>query len=361
MAKDVDKDLSLKLRFRKILFSQGYWCPIEVELSQYETSGKTMRRVSLTDLDVLGIRYDNLFTRLVIVGDCKSGKNVSDISRLFWIKGVSEYFGADQAYYIHNVISDHARGIAPKLGLRILDETTLMTLENDLRIIEHPLPWNDLAIQNSISDLWGIEVPPGSKPDEQQLLFKKVYSYLSYSYWYINQHRNLLSSIEHFRELAPLLDANNPHHILLAYSGLERFVHSLLEAIAYVFSQGFRNIPSDTRKYIYGGNLELKEKERFFKLLRTLTKSNEYLDPSYLPDIIELMGRMIHNPDGACDVLRHVSAVYLWCVQLKNDNLVPLDGDKENTAALVLARDAANTFCKASGIPHALFKHLSIL
>ena len=93
MPREDDRDLSLKLRFRRILFSQGYWCPIEVELSQYEQFGKSVKRYSLTDLDVLGIRYDHLFTRLVVVGDCKSGKNVSDISRLFWIKGVSEILG----------------------------------------------------------------------------------------------------------------------------------------------------------------------------------------------------------------------------------------------------------------------------
>ena len=157
------------------------------------------------------------------------------------------------------------------------------------------------------------------------------------------------------------MDIKNPRHILLAYRGLEQFVHSLLETIAYIFSQGSRSIPNDARKYIYGGNLELKDKEQFFKLLRSLTKSNEHLDPVYLPDIIELIGRMIHNPNGASDILRHVSAAYLWCVQLKNDGLVPLDGHEENTAALVLARDAANTFCKASGIPYALFERLSTL
>lgn len=358
MIKEDNKDINLKLRFRRILFSQGFWCPIEVELSQYEASGKSVKRYSLTDLDVLGIRYDNLFTRLVVVADCKSGRNVHDISRLFWIKGVSDYFGADQSYYIHNVVGDHARGIAPKLGLRVLDDVALTTLENEMKMADYRFPWNDIAISEYISDLWGINVPPDSKPSEQQLKFKKVYSYLAYSYWYVNQHRNLLSCVEHFRELASLMDIKDPKHVLLAYVGLERFVHSLLEAIMYIFSQASRNIPIDARKYIYGGNLELKEKEQFFQLLRSLTRSNERLDPAYLPDIIELIGRMIHNPVGTSDVLRHISAVYLWCVYLKNDSLIPLNGDKENTAALVLARDAANTFCKASGIPHNLFESL---
>jgi hypothetical protein len=361
MAKTEDKDLSLKLRFRKILFSQGYWCPIEVALSQYEASGTTVKRVSLTDLDVLGLRYDNLFSRSVVVGDCKSGKNVSDISRLFWIKGVSEYFGADQAYFIHTTIGDHARSIAPKLGLRILDESALLALEDGLRVVEHSLPWNDLTTYQSITKLWGIDVPKDTKPDDEHLRFKKVYSYLSYSYWYISQHRNLLNTVEHFREIASLLDAGNSRHVLLAYGGLERFVHSLLEAITFVFTQGSRNIPIEARKYIYGGNLDLKEKEQFFRLLRSLTKSNEQLDPPYLNDIIELIARMLRNPAGACDLLRHISAIYLWCVHLKNKNMVPLNRDGENTAAIVLSRDAANTFCKASGISQALFADLASL
>ncbi len=361
MTKAEDKDLSLKLRFRKILFYQGYWCPIEVELSQYETSGKTVKRVSLTDLDVLGIRYDNLFTRSVVVGDCKSGKNVPGISRLFWIKGVSDYFGADQAYFIPTAIGNHARGIAPKLGLRILDESALLALEDNLRITEQSLPWSDLKTYQSIAQLWGRNISKGTKPNDEQLRFKKVYSYLSYSYWYISQHRNLLSTIEQFRELAPLLDASNRKHILLAYSGLERFAHSILETITFVFAQGSRNVPADARKYIYGGNLELKEKEQFFRLLRSLTKSNEQLDPPYLQDIIELIGRMLRNPVGACDVLRHISAIYLWCVNLENKSLVPLSGNEENTAAVVQSREAANTFCKASGIPLSLFGSLTSL
>src|ERR1700754_1109618 len=107
MTKMLDQDLGLKLRFRRILFCQGYWSPIEVELSQYEAYGTGLKRKSLTDLDVLGIKYDELFTPFRVVGDCKSGRNVSDASRMFWLKGVNDYFGADQAYYIHSIINNH--------------------------------------------------------------------------------------------------------------------------------------------------------------------------------------------------------------------------------------------------------------
>lgn len=354
MSKPFDQDLSLKLRFRRILFCQGYWSPIEVELSQYEGSDSVIKRTSLTDLDVLGVKFDHLFTPFRVVGDCKSGRNVSDVNRLFWLKGVKDYFGADQAYFIHPTIKSHTRGIAPKLALRILDEEALSSIETNLQVSNLTIPLSDIPLNQQIEELWGIKVAKGTKPSNEQLELKKVYSYLSYSYWYIDQHRNLLSLIGHFSSIAHMLTEQNPAHILLAYVGLERFAHSLLEAISYIFSQGGNSIPRDTRTYIYGGTLELKEKETFFQLLRNLTHTNEQLDPAYLNDIIELIGRMSKNPGGASDILRHLMAIYMWCVTLGNKNLLKL-GETENTAAIVLTRDAAKTFAKVTGIRESLF------
>lgn len=361
MAKALDQDLGLKLRFRRILFCQGYWSPIEVELSQYENLGTAVKRRSLTDLDVLGVKYDKLFTPFRVVGDCKSGKNVSDVNRLFWLKGIKDYFGADQAYFIHTTVKGHTRGIAPKLGVRILDDQALLSTEKSLDVTNFALPLADKSIHENIAALWGIYVPKGAKPTDQQLEFKKVYSYLSYSYWYIEQNRNILNIIDHFAVIAHLLDINDERHVLLAYTGLERFIHSLLEAASFVFTQGGTNIPRDTRSYIFGGALALKEKEEFFRLLRDLTQSNEKLDPPYLQDVIELLGRMTRNPGGACDVLRHISAIYLWCVHLGNDTLLSLDDKGENTAAIVLTRDAAQTFAKITGIKVSMFDRILAL
>ena len=326
-----------------------------MELSQYENLGILVKRRSLTDLDVLGIKYDRLFTPFRVVGDCKSGNKISDANRLFWLKGVKTYFGADQAYFIHPVVKNHTRGIAPKLELRVLDEKALSELEDKLGAKKFFLPLSDIPLHEAIASLWGINVPKGAKPTEEQLEFKKVYSYLSYSYWYIEQHRNLLNIIESFANISSLMDNQDEAHIFLAYTGLERFTHSLLETASFVLSQGGTNILSDARSYIFGGPLALKEKENFFNLLRSLTKSNEQLDPPYLQDVIELLGRMVRYPDGACDLLRHIYATYLWCGHLKNDNLLPLDGDKENTAAVVLVRDTANTFSKITGMKEEIY------
>jgi hypothetical protein len=361
MAKAADQDLGQKLRLRRILFTQGYWTPIEVELSQYENLGTSVKRRSLTDLDVLGIRYDRLLDPHRIVGDCKSGRNVADVGRLFWLRGVMDYFGADQAYFLRPQIDTHARTIAPKLGLRVLDDAGLAQVEKTLDVDSYPIPLADLAIQQQIADLWGIVVPAGGKPSDDQLKLKGVYSYLSYSYWYIERYRNLLVLLSQFEGVAPLLDAADSRHVLLCHVGVERFAHCLLDLADHVQAQGMNDVVKYSRNYLYGGPLALKEKERFFELLARTTGVTEPLDPAWLPDVLELLGRLLRNPGGAADVLRHLMAAYIWCAHLGNLTLPEMTPGVTNTPALVLAKDVAQTFIKATGIPSAALRTVTAL
>jgi len=151
--KPQNQDLILTLRLRRLLFLQGYWCPIEVELSHYESAATGLKRTSLTDLDVLGVAFDKLFTAHRVVGDCKTGKNVSDANRLFWLRGVMDYFGANQAYFLRPSIDHHARAIAPKMGLRVLDEADLAALEKTLDAGSVKLPLDDWSLQECIAAL----------------------------------------------------------------------------------------------------------------------------------------------------------------------------------------------------------------
>jgi hypothetical protein len=154
---------------------------------------------------------------------------------------------------------------------------------------------------------------------------------------------------------------NNPRHVLLAFTGGERFALSLLEMASYVIGQGAGNIPVYARVYLYGGPLALKEKEEFFKLLGKVTGAHEKLDPRSLPAILEALARLLHNPVGASDVLRHLTASYLWCAQLGNNSLPELTPGYRNTASIVLCKDVTTTFAKATGISQALFKSLEPL
>ena len=357
----LDHDLELKLRLRRILFCQGYWSPIEVELSHYEPHARGVNRLPLTDLDVLGIRFDQLFVQHRIVGDCKSGKTVSDIGRVFWLKGVKEYFGADLGYYIRPQIDMHARAIAPRLGLRTLNEGELSALEKTIRVDSLQVPLADSSVYKSTEEIWGIRVPEGEKPSPEQLKLKAVYSYLSYRYWSTEFHRNLLGIVDLYQGIADLLKPLDPRHILLAFVGAERFAHCLLDIATSAEELGAADIPKYVRLYLFGGALGLREREQFFELLHRATGLKESLDPAYLPELLELISRMIKHPEGACDVLRHLTAAYLHCAFLGNSTFPIIGTGGTNTAAIVLAKDVCFTFAKVTGISRSLFSAMEPL
>jgi hypothetical protein len=355
MTKPPDQDIVLKLRLSRLLFAMGYWSPIEVELSHYEGVQGDVKRRSLTDLDVLGIRFDELFSKRTVVGDCKSGKNVSDVNRLFWLLGIKKYFGADEAYFIRPHIDSHAKAIAPKMKVRVLTEADLSTLEKNADVASLTLPLADVSLRTQIVDLWGLHLAKGQKPTADELLLKGVYSYLTYSFWYIEAHRNLLTLIDQFERIAHLLDPGKPQHVLLAYVGAERFAYSLLDVASYVQAQGGSELTKYARIYLYGGPLALREKEQFFELLNKVTGQTQVLDPPPLEDVLELLGRLMRNPRGASDVLRYLSAIHLWCVRLGKKDPPAIGGTMANTAALVLAKDVAFGFAKTAGLNKLLF------
>lgn len=358
---DNDHDLSLKLRLKRVLFLLGYYSPIEVELSQYKEAQHELKRASLTDLDVLGLKYDPLFTSHSVVCDCKTGKNVSDINRLFWLRGVTDYFGASIAYYVRPRIEVVARAIAPKLGIRTIDENELQSMEKDLGASTLPLPLHDEGFYRQRELLWGISVLKGSDPTPDQLDLKRVYSYLSYEYWYVEHHRNLLMLISHFTRIAHLLTPDDPRHVLLAHIGAERFAHCLLEMGSAIYTRGLSNIPRSGRLYLFGGPMALRDREEFFALLNQATGAKVALDPPFLGEVFELMNRYVRNSLAAVEVMRYMEAVYAWCVQLGSKQLNDVFGNGLQTAAIVLSRDTAITFAKITGMREDLFSALLAL
>ncbi|MBD1921910.1 hypothetical protein H6F77_12510 [Microcoleus sp. FACHB-831] len=362
MSQPIDADLNFKLRFKRILFLMGYYSPIEVMLSQYHDDNKgAPKRSDVTDLDVLGIKYDAVLNSHKIICDCKTGRKVSDVNRLFWLRGVCDYFGANLGYFLRTKVDNHARAIAPKLGLRVIDERELRALEKSLNVDELVLPITDIEFYSNRNQLWGINVLKGSRPTPEEIQIKEVYSYLSYLYWFFDSHRNLFNLIERFQKVSHLLRSSNPRDVLLAYTGLERFAHCLLEMGSYIYSRGLSEVQSNARIYLYGGVMGLREREKFFDLLHQFTNTNESLDPIYLQDILEVTNQMLHHPQSGSQVLPYLEAIYSWCVQLGNNDLQPVLNGKVETGVIVITRNMCISFCRATGLEENLFSALFAL
>lgn len=89
----------------------------------------------ITNIDVYSELIQKDFSVERSIADCKLGNNIKIFERLFWLGGVKEYFGTNQAYLIKKNISSKAKLFMPKLDIIGVDDITLGELEKIYHII----------------------------------------------------------------------------------------------------------------------------------------------------------------------------------------------------------------------------------
>ena len=69
-------------------------------------------------------------------------------------------------------LHQHARAIAPKLGVRTVDEQELRAIEKHLNVEALPLPIHEPRFHGEKESLWGISVPKGAEPTADFYLYE---------------------------------------------------------------------------------------------------------------------------------------------------------------------------------------------
>jgi hypothetical protein len=99
-----EKDLGLKVASRRLLWRMGYSTRIDVPLRtlvpEKTPRGKDTYE-TFTDLDVLGLCIVPGFAVRAVISDCKTSASRST-ERMFWIRGVGEFFAADDAWMVRS-------------------------------------------------------------------------------------------------------------------------------------------------------------------------------------------------------------------------------------------------------------------
>jgi hypothetical protein len=300
----------------------------------------------------------------MVVADCKSGEE-SEPNRLFWLRGVMTFFGAQEGLFVKAVLRPPARALAPRLGIRVLDEHALEVLEHAIRVDgSAPKSVGDKAIDDRIRELWGIKVDRGEKPTNEQLQVKKVIQYLQYFYWMVEDHRNIQTLVDRFSDIASFLNPKEETAKYLCYIGLLRFALSLLTMASEVSARDVSDIERQSRIYMFGGNLSLREREHTITLLNQIARKQDLvqedlrLEPSYFGDLIEVVNRLIRNSREAARILHHLDAVVYECVLGNSTGIDGALGTAFRTDALVLGKRIASLFQKSTRLPDQIFSEL---
>lgn len=361
--KDQDKDIFLKLRIRRILWAQGYYCPIEVDISDfaYQDAGQPLKRTSYTDIDVVGIRFEFDLRQSTVVADCKSGKE-SDSNRIFWLKGLMDFFEAQSGILVKTKVHSNARALAPKLGIRVLDETGLTILEKALGFNGTPVGTGELNLHTKATSIWGINVRAGDKPTAEQMLLKSVYHFLQYKYWMVPHHRNIMTIMHRFSQIKDLIDPKELKAKYLAYVGLQRLTLSILKMASDIAARDLSDIRLQSRYFLFGGAFQLQEREQMIRLLNEIIAKDEpketiKLEPPFYDELIEIVNRLIYNSSDAAQILQHLDIVILNVLGAKQDIQLALD-KYYRTNSIVLTKRIADMFSKYTGIHGQTFNEL---
>ena len=240
-----EKDFQQKIRMQKIFWSMGKWTRIDIPVVIYENDDQQekIKKHYLTDIDVYGETFQKDFSIEKSIADCKSGSNVKIFERLFWLKGVKEYFCASHAYLVKKSISAKAKLLMPKLEMVAIDNETLYELEKIYHTSTLPLYTKEYYLK--------LDKMIGEYDNE----YKKIFDYLVTRYWFTesNISMKVLLSMLSKRDFYKKLDMNNRSHRFLLMEICIMFARTILLCCRYVITRDIINIEQSVMEYIHGG------------------------------------------------------------------------------------------------------------
>lgn len=302
-----DKDFEQKIKMQKIFWSMGMWSRINIPIVIYETDNqrKKMKKHYLTDIDVYSENMQKDFSNERSIADCKSGSNVKIFERLFWIRGVKEYFGASQAYLVKKNISAKAKIFMPKLEIIGMDNETLFEFEKIYHINSLPL----------YSEKYYNELDKIIQGYDNE--YKKIFDYLMTRYWFTesNVSMKVLLSMLAKRNFYKTLDKSNRNHRFLLMEVCIMFARTVLSCCRYVLTRDVINLEQSIMEYIHGGvdgfnlkmNMVREINNELKDVLNNVRLGNSILiQPPYFKNLTKLVAIILGETNNVKDILRYM-------------------------------------------------------
>lgn len=355
-----DYDFEYKIRFQKIMWKMGYWARIEIPVLAYDIDGmtKNLKKHDLTDLDVYGEKINSDFSRIKQIGDCKSGKNVRIVERVFWLKGVMEYTKATKGFLIKKKISNNIRIILDRMQIYGVDDSNLSNLEK-------------IYQTNSLDSLFDMNYYVEKKKiiDSLNDEYEKIYKYLSQRYWFNESYVNL-------RTLLNMLDKNNFYkkfyqgnreHIFLLMETIILLARLLFECCNYVMHRNIADIETAVIEFIHGGVNGLNNKMNMVReirpILQSITNSEQvaqgvFIKPIYYNELVRIIASFVSDPSNVIDVMRYLEMLQYEIIIDNKVDIGKFIGANYSDITLKLSKDIIEFYIKISKVDQQVLKDI---
>ena len=354
-----DKDFKQKIEIQKIFWSMGMWARIDIPIVIYEDDSQKekMKRHFLTDIDVYGENIQNDFSLYKSIADCKSGKNIKVFERLFWLRGVKDYFGASQAYLVKKNISNNAKIFLPRLEINGIDNDILTEFGKIYHTDSLPM-----FSEKYYSEL---EIIISNYRDE----YKKIYDYLVTRYWFTesNISMRVLLTMLGKREFYKKFDKNKKEHRYLLMETCTLFARTILACCRYTLRRDVIDIKQSVTEYIHGGvdelNLKLNMIRDFKTELKELLKESQIDDkvfvyPPYFEELVKLVAVILSQANDIKDIIRYMEIMGHEIVLETKFNFKECIGSSYSYVGHKLAKDIIVLYLKWNNIDSHFFDDL---
>lgn len=302
-------DLGLKVASRRLLWRMGFTTRVDVPLRAFvppSASRRGARHETFTDLDVLGIAVAPGFALRSVISDCKTTQRGST-ERMFWVRGVSDFFAADDAWMVRTGgVTAASRQLAARLGISVLEPTDLARLEEfhpmDLSLDDGPLAllFDETRVAAVLKALTTVDRK-----------LERLVEYRQFDYWVYDEHRNLLQVVAHLAAAAKHLDPSHPTHRALFIDCAWLYTLSLAHAANNVRAVHVSDVDTALQQYLFGGQMALQEKRKLAAALAHYAPAgaaagdDDGVLPSWYGQLLELLTRHLRRPTFIGDELRY--------------------------------------------------------
>jgi hypothetical protein len=133
----MDNGILAEYRIVRLIIHSNYFARRSIPLRNYLYPD----RLDITDIDVLGIRYNIDFTTTKIMVDCKSGlsgrsSDSKPANRILWLSGLKNFLNYDLAYFYKPNINPVMKDFALRNEVVPIDETKLNELEARMGLVD---------------------------------------------------------------------------------------------------------------------------------------------------------------------------------------------------------------------------------
>ncbi|ORC19966.1 MULTISPECIES: hypothetical protein [Rhodococcus] len=353
-------DLGLKVAARRLLWRMGYTTRIDVQLrsvggvaiANTSNSRRSAAAESFTDLDVLGLTISGGYRVESAIVDCKTTAKGST-GRMFWVRGVADFFAADAAYMLRETdVTQAAKQLANRLHITALNSKELAQVEalhpSEFPLDSEPVAWlfdrdKTAKVLHAFSDLDG--------------RLRELRDYREFDYWVGEEYRSLTQIVEQLRLANKLLSPRNPRHVSLVIDFAWLYTLSLTHAIENIRKAYISDVDLGLSQYILGGPIGFAEKKDLSAMLKHLRQEGAipqevYVDPlpTYYPRLLELTARLHRRPAHLISAMRLLE-VGAFSTALKEKISAPTDtGALYDELAAKLAADVVEFLVTTSDL-----------